>query len=564
MADTKKNLTFNPYPHFGQSSLWPRGYPLDYIGRDPQHIYRACSSGSIPAVQQGLVNGDPDVDAIFRLTRKHTSVTLDLKFDSTAPPVILPKGVFAPYNTQNTLVTARAFWSLILPTSVKVRACDIYRSYWAQRLLWLTGSHIAFYPPTSFQRRNPHSSIMDATEEAELYQNMGRYIKFLSQWKCKEIFFFDCARKLTEDLVVLGFLERQDLDLIDAWFTDLATIGYLPPALKQQHEICSATPENIFLFYPWEQNTTVSYTPQPLHLPALNWNNINNTNTVAEYCGKSTAYCVSNTGMLKYEPGQHILLVVTVYNTKVIPVIDAVYRPHFPHILYCGRKTELDILAQSHKVSYISPVGSVNAATCMYRAVRLGYNVHGYLHVSSSMFLLPHSIPSRNRDQVWPMADNQVYKPHIMDQCNDQFQCIALTLDKLTALQEGLSKLDIGTSQKQKIKQCFSKISLDENLKHNTGVKYLRDPAFYLPTRLVASLKNLVGLMDIDKADSSYNFLLFMIIDCMELVTEYLHSTDVQELGSKHDVIVPFDFEVMKSKKEFNDVYCDHMEKMCA
>lgn len=55
----------NPYVHFGQPKIWPRGYPLEYIGAPNNDMYTACEMKR-PIVQQGLVNGDPDVDAIYR------------------------------------------------------------------------------------------------------------------------------------------------------------------------------------------------------------------------------------------------------------------------------------------------------------------------------------------------------------------------------------------------------------------------------------------------------------------------------------------------------------------
>ena len=59
---------FNPYQFFGFKNMWPRGFPLEYLknhknGRD-QMI--SCRRMKTPAVQQGLVKADPDVDAVYR------------------------------------------------------------------------------------------------------------------------------------------------------------------------------------------------------------------------------------------------------------------------------------------------------------------------------------------------------------------------------------------------------------------------------------------------------------------------------------------------------------------
>lgn len=57
--------TVNTYAHFGQASIWPRGYPLDKILLKKTET----TQETYPYIQQGLANLDPDVDAIFRSRR---------------------------------------------------------------------------------------------------------------------------------------------------------------------------------------------------------------------------------------------------------------------------------------------------------------------------------------------------------------------------------------------------------------------------------------------------------------------------------------------------------------
>lgn len=110
------------------------------------------------------------------------------------PPVLLPRGTFAPYNSQNTLVTSRGFWSLALPVSVSMRATDIYRAYWAQSLLGLIGESVGYYPPTAKHVRNSHSLTADLKEESIIYSTIYNYAKFLRQFKCSQVrvcYFFE-------------------------------------------------------------------------------------------------------------------------------------------------------------------------------------------------------------------------------------------------------------------------------------------------------------------------------------------------------------------------------------
>ena len=46
---------YNGFEHFGQSTLWPRGYPLDMIGEPPFRSYKKCR-GVRPLVQQVKVH----------------------------------------------------------------------------------------------------------------------------------------------------------------------------------------------------------------------------------------------------------------------------------------------------------------------------------------------------------------------------------------------------------------------------------------------------------------------------------------------------------------------------
>lgn len=222
----------NPYAHFGQPSIWPRGYPLTAIGRPDQ---TALQERRIPSwIQQSLANGDPDVDAIFRLTRKPLDAPLTLTFDELAPPVALPAHTFCPYNSQNTLHHRQAFWALLLPTSVSFRVSDIWRSYWAQRLLWQVGGNLVFLPPTVYQERNAHNYLQDFQEELQLYTDAERFIHFLLHWIPKKSSFPDQIVELSWAMASAGFWGKQDALLSEAWCRDLQQLGYVFPPLHSE------------------------------------------------------------------------------------------------------------------------------------------------------------------------------------------------------------------------------------------------------------------------------------------------------------------------------------------
>ena len=231
------SVVVNPYEHFGQSTIWPRGYPLDHIADPPSHKFVKCE-GVEASIQQGVVNGDPDVDAIFRLTRKDAGVDLNVEFDAKAPPVVLPPNTLAPFNSQNTLFLHKALWALLLPTTVTFRVTDIWRGYWAQRLLWDLGSQLSFFPPNAVQYRNAHNYLSDFIEEHELYHESSRLVEFLKNWEPTKEDFFRRILELSVAMVQNGFWGVHDAILTEAWLADLVSIGYEIPAVSSVPKPC--------------------------------------------------------------------------------------------------------------------------------------------------------------------------------------------------------------------------------------------------------------------------------------------------------------------------------------
>lgn len=123
VAVASDTIVTNPYAYFDQPTVWPRGYPLKSILKSDRATW-TCQKNIFIPVQQGLVDKDPDVDAIFRLTRPDETI-----FDAKKMPLVLDQGVMAPFNSQNTVFYYPAFWTLLIPCSVSGRVADIWRGY---------------------------------------------------------------------------------------------------------------------------------------------------------------------------------------------------------------------------------------------------------------------------------------------------------------------------------------------------------------------------------------------------------------------------------------------------
>lgn len=151
----------NVYKYFTDELIWPRGNPLDSI-YEKGIILNEKYEADCP-VQQYLADGDPDVDAIYRLLFKN-----ELNFEKS-PPVLLEKGSWCSFNSQNTLFFKEFFPLLYLPCHVSFRMTDIWRSFVAQSVLWSEGKHLSFSPSTVVQIRNQHNLMKDFKDEVDGY-----------------------------------------------------------------------------------------------------------------------------------------------------------------------------------------------------------------------------------------------------------------------------------------------------------------------------------------------------------------------------------------------------------
>jgi len=221
-VSVKGKDSVNIFSYFGQPTVWPRGFPLDQIVNSNNYqIKNVYKQGC--GVIQGLVNKDPDVDAIFRLTQYR-----DVYFEKKAP-CVLPAGVFCPFNSQNTVFSYEAFWGLMIPSTTSFRVCDIWRSYIVQRLLWDIDLRVCFTSPTAVQERNQHDLFRDFCDEQDLYLKSGSLIQFLLNWKGEAVSFPERIESLIRELVVADYFKNEEIVLVKAWIRDLIKIGYQFP-----------------------------------------------------------------------------------------------------------------------------------------------------------------------------------------------------------------------------------------------------------------------------------------------------------------------------------------------
>lgn len=206
----------NIYRYFTNKKVWPRGYPLKSINASPE-ITEKKKSHKI-RIWQFLADGDPDVDAIYRLT-DNEQITFEKR-----DPYVLEHESFSPINSQNTFFHKDAFFLLYLPAFVTFRFTDILRGLVAQPILWTKGYSTGFGTATVFQDRNKHDFQRDFESEVPVYLYAEKITYLAKDTAKKEISIDENLINIYKELLELDIVTRDEIALLRAWIADVKKI----------------------------------------------------------------------------------------------------------------------------------------------------------------------------------------------------------------------------------------------------------------------------------------------------------------------------------------------------
>jgi hypothetical protein len=213
----KKNGWVNVYGYFTQDLIWPRGLPLEEIYSKGELVSDEAE-GYFP-IQQYLIDEDPDVDAVYRLVFKK-----QVFFEPASRSVILEKGTWAPFNSQNTLFFKEAFALLYLPCYVSPRITDIWRSLVAQISLWVHNYRIIFHTSDAKQVRNRHDLKKDFELETNCYlqnkrisEEFTRLALKLNEKKTKSL--GATSQIFWNHLLRMDLIPREESFILEKWFS---------------------------------------------------------------------------------------------------------------------------------------------------------------------------------------------------------------------------------------------------------------------------------------------------------------------------------------------------------
>ena len=215
MITEQNNVWINIFKYFTNNAyIWPRGFPLSLLKNNPNYLIQYTDK--IPSIINGLVENDPDVDALFRIICNHQS---GIKWDKNKCVLINNTNVCV-FNTQNTFwLNPELFISLLIPCSVSFRYCDILRGIINNIILKKTKNYMMYSSPNVIQNRNEHNLISDFKSEYEMYIHNEKILNFIENdigniTSVKELLFL-----IYNNLLVNNVIAQKDIDILNKWKT---------------------------------------------------------------------------------------------------------------------------------------------------------------------------------------------------------------------------------------------------------------------------------------------------------------------------------------------------------
>jgi hypothetical protein len=381
----------NPYSYFGQPSMWPRGYPLELISSTASNyckkykLYDPLNEKyPIPLIQQGLVNGDPDMDAIYRLTRKLDNELLNVKFDENAPGLVLSKkGQYAPFNSQNTLFHYDSFWSLVFPSMVTFREVDILRGYIAIRLLQEMDGRLGFIAPNAFQIRNSHSYHSDYKEEKRLYDDIYAFVKVLDEWQCdSNLEFKDCLLSSIQTLIEKDFLKQKELNFYRLWVKSLDKMGYKWPkrTIKQYEKSFQSDLTVYFKAVEQEHSSNSNKNEESFH---SRMNHLTKMNYIKNMCQFDLKHDLNLPKM------DNLILLTLIDNKSDLEYLNSFLSVHFTYLVVCVEQENsltfnfTNYLYNSSSMTILILTENVTLSNCVNHALSIGFMRQSFLFIKN-------------------------------------------------------------------------------------------------------------------------------------------------------------------------------------
>jgi hypothetical protein len=161
---------FDPLSVTSRNEVWHRGYPIEYVPTRHRVEYKGKIKRKV-LVQADLWDGDPDIDAMARLSIKPI-----VKYSDVTEPYC--SNQIAPFNSQNTFLAREVipYYSVLPYTG---RMDDIWGSYILQ---YYFPDSVVYNKASVYQDRNVQDLVTNLENEIIGYRNTLKLIQDLKNY----------------------------------------------------------------------------------------------------------------------------------------------------------------------------------------------------------------------------------------------------------------------------------------------------------------------------------------------------------------------------------------------
>ena len=370
------SLMINPYNHFGNKNIWPRGFKINDIGKQITNEFHFINSSNIllkPLIYQGLINNYPDVDSIFYLTRINNNSTYN--FNNSYPLIYFPNN-YIPINSKNTRYLYDIFPLLMFPISIDENIGDIWRGYIMQYFTWKMKGVIIYYNTDSYRKNNQQTNY-DFNKQKKNYYELNKFLELLNLYPENDNYkyLFEIFNNFFDMLVNNNMITKEDATIYKVFSKDLINIGY---------NFSSFTVTGIENNY---SNFFKINSKFDLYIPSNTFIIKNNNLKLINHFILDKVY-------------NEVLLIVN-FNIKgflsLINYITNLYNKYFPNIIFIYPSYTREpntIYCKESSLGFYS-------YKCFKKVYNKYPNYQGYLYINDDLFLKVWELPNLNFSIPW-------------------------------------------------------------------------------------------------------------------------------------------------------------------
>ena len=213
MITEQNNAWINIFKYFTNNGyIWPRGFPLSLLKHNPNYLIQPTDK--TPSIINGLVENDPDVDALFRIICNHQHC---IQWEKNKRIMINNSNVCV-FNSQNTFwLNPEVFMCLLIPCSVSFRYCDILRGIISNVILKKTNNYMMYSSPNVTQYRNEHDLMSDFKSEYEMYIHNENILTHIAKGTENATSLKETMTMIYNNLLENDVIAQKDIDLLNEW-----------------------------------------------------------------------------------------------------------------------------------------------------------------------------------------------------------------------------------------------------------------------------------------------------------------------------------------------------------